>query len=233
VFTRFEGVVNGSTFWQVTAPASDAAFTYGTTAMAWQDFFLAGTGIPNAALQQAGINNFNSALQTQITVAGTKYYITNSNLKMPSVPITGMTAIRTTFVWNVAMAKTAAGTGTFIIYIFRGTNGTIADAADVGQSVGTQTAALDSMTLTVQLTVVTTGATGSYYWSIIPAHSAASGVGFGCVTGTIFPQSTILGTVSGVAMNTAGLQFGLGFSSTTGTPTITVPLCQAFAYNMN
>ena len=36
-----------------------------------------------------------------------------------------------------------------------------------------------------------------------------------------------------VAMNTASLKFGLSFKATTGTPTITVPLVQASAINID
>jgi hypothetical protein len=218
VFTRFEGVINGSTFWQVTTPASDATFTYGTTSMAWENFFLAGQGIPNAALQQAGINNFNSAVQSTSATAATKFYITNSNLKMPAVPITGMTANRTTFIWDITMTKTGVGTGTFQIVIFRGTNGTSADSADAVISTGTaQTAVADTMQFNVQLTVTTVGATGAYFYVVsFNSHTAASGTGFGITTTPAISTATI----SSVAMNTASLQFGLGFVSNVGAPTL-------------
>jgi autotransporter adhesin len=125
------------------------------------------------------------------------------------------------------MDKTAAGTGTFQFRIYRGTNGTTADTADVTQSFGTQTAAIDNMTVDVELVVTTTGATGAYYWSIIPTHTAARITGFGLdqAAATYFA-----GTVSSVALNTASLKFGLSFIATTGTPTITVPLVRANGY---
>jgi hypothetical protein len=199
-----------------------------------------GTGIPNAAIQQAGINNFNVALQSQVVASGTAYYITNSSLTMPAAALNGMTANKTAFVWNVAMAKTAAGTGIFQIAIYRGTNGTTADTQDVLATIGTQTAVIDEMVLNVMLVVTTTGATGSYYWSIIPdnrasltvtANTPASAAGFGVpLQGS---NAYLNGTVSSVAMNTASLKFGLGFVATTGTPTITIPQVQAFAFNMD
>lgn len=191
---------------------------------------IGGTGIPNAAIQQAGINSFSTAQQQQVVVSGTAYYITASGLLMPASPLTGMVANKTTFIWNVMMNKTAAGTGTFQIVIYRGTNGTTADTADVTQTIGTQTAVADSLLLTVQLTIVTVGASGSYYWSIIPTHEAATATGFGVPTGATGQFS---GTVSSVALNTASLIFGLGFIATTGTPTITIPTVQAFAFNMD
>lgn len=230
VFVRPGGTANASTFWQVTSPFADVAFTYGTTAMQWKNYYLSGTGIPNSAIQQAGINNFNTTLQTQATVAATKYYVAGSALAMPAAALTGMAANKTTFVWNIGMAKNANGTGTFQILILRGTNGTTADTADVTQTIGTQTAALDHMLLTVQLTVTTIGGTGAYYWSMYPDNKAVTATGFGCVTGTLFN-----GTVSSVAMNTASLIFGIAFVANTGgtLPTVTIPTVNAAAYNMN
>jgi hypothetical protein len=139
-------------------------------------------------------------------------------------------AVGTTFKWTVAMDKTAAGTGTFLIDIYRGTNGSTADTRDVAQSIGTQSAAVDNMIVDIQVTVTTTGATGAYFWSIVPNNKAITATGFGVATGT---GAYFSGTVSSVAMNTAGLIFGLGFSSTTGTPTITVPFVHAQAFNLS
>lgn len=191
-------------------------------------------GVPSVAVPQAGINNFNHALQTQLVVSGTAYYIANSNLVMPVSPITGMIANKTAFVWEIAMAKTAAGTGTFQTVIYRGTNGSTADTADVTQTLGTQTAVIDEMVLNIMLVVTAAGGTGSYYWTIIPNNRAsvpATPAGFG-IPGT-GSNAFFSNTVSPVALNTAGLAFGIGFISTTGTPTITVPMVQAYAYNMN
>jgi len=231
------GTALGLSVWRVSTPSAAGAFTYGTTAMAWSKTIMAptinsptftGTGVPNAAIQQAGINNFNHAAQSQVVVSGTAYYVTNSGLTMPASALTGMAANKTTFVWNVTFLKTAAGTGTFQVVIYRGTNGTTADTADVTQTIGTQTAAIDTVNVQVQLTVTTTGASGAYYWGMNAVNRAGTAAGF-----TIPVTATWNGTVSSVAMNTASLIFGLGFISTTGTPTITVPQVQAFAYNMD
>lgn len=282
------GTTNGLTMWQVDSPVADATFTYGTTAMQWQNYLLAvnssivpaatgfnlgtatkywnelfvnevqfegasptiagnpnfsgsptfvgGNGIPNAAIQQAGINNFNTSLQSQATVAGTSYYIAGSALKMPTTPLVGMQANKTCFIWNIALTKNANGTGTFQIVIFRGTNGTTADTADVTQTIGTQTAVIDEIILNIMLVVTTTGATGGYYWTILPDNRAsvpATPAGFG-VPGT-GSNAYLNGSVSSVAMNTAGITFGIGFIANTGgtMPTITVPSVQSFGYNVN
>ena len=175
-----------------------------------------------------GITNGNTSRQSQVVVSGTSYYVAGSNLNLPATLKTGM-AVGTRFRWRVAMDKTAAGTGAFAIEIRRGTAGTTADTADVSQSVGTQTAAVDSMVVDVEMVVTTTGATGAYYWTIIPVQQAATATGFGVATG---PTGLFSGTVSSVAMNTASLKFGLSFKATTGTPTITIPLVQASAINI-
>ena len=127
------------------------------------------------------------------------------------------------------MTKTNAGTDAFIIGIYRGVTGTVSDTRDVTQSIGVQTADVDSMTVDVILRVITTGASGSYFWTIIPVNKAVTATGFGVATGT---NGYFSGTVSSVAMNTASLRFGLGFSSTTGTPTVRVVSVTSESYNI-
>jgi hypothetical protein len=164
----------------------------------------------------------NTSTQSQVVVSGTSYYVTGSALTVPT-----NVAVGTRFRWTVAMAKTAAGTGAFAIEIRRGTAGTVADTADVSQSIGTQTAAVDNMMVDIEIVVTTTGATGAYYWSIIPTNKAITATGFGVATG---PTGQFSGTVSSVALNTASLKFGLSFKATTGTPTITVPMVRSSAF---
>lgn len=169
-----------------------------------------------------GSANSNTATQSQTVVSATAYYVTNSDLAVPANLVVG-----SKFRWTVAMAKTAAGTGIFEIIIYRGTAASTADTADVAQTIGTQTAAVDNMTVDVEVVVTTTGATGAYYWSIIPTSKAATATGFGVAVG---PTGQFSGTKSSVALNTASLKFGLGFRATTGTPTVTVPLVRGNSY---
>jgi hypothetical protein len=117
------------------------------------------------------------------------------------------------------MTKTAAGTGTFQFRIYRGTNGTTADTADVTQTIGTQTAVVDTMWVLVTINITVTGGTGSYFWTIAPFNKAATATGFGVPIGT---TGVFSGTVAGVALNTANLKFGIAFIATTGTPTVRV-----------
>jgi hypothetical protein len=183
---------------------------------------LSATNVPN------GITTANTAIQSQTVVAGTYYYITGSGLAMPATPKMGMST-STTMQWQFIMQKSAAGTAANSICIYRGTNGSIADTRDVTQSIGTATAAVDTMTVLVTLKVTATGATGSYTWGIACQHKAATGAGFGVLDATPF----FTGTVSGVAMNTASLIFGLGFYNQTGTPTIQVAGLTGIANNMS
>jgi len=192
-----------------------------------------GVTVPNllkTANLPNGLNNgTQSAVQSQVVVSATNYYITNSNLALPNPTMAGM-AVGSRYVWRVYLTKTAAGTGVFQMSIYRGTNGSTSDTQDVLQTIGTQTAAIDNMQVDVMVTVVTTGASGSYFWTMVPRHDAARIVGFGLDQAAVVSLS---GTVSAVAMNTAGLTFGLGFKATTGTPTITVPFVTGNVFNLS
>jgi len=182
--------------------------------------------IPNTSLGD-GIINSNTALQSQVVSSGTAYYITNSNINVPASPKTGI-VVGTTMWWDVIMTKTAAGTGTFQIVIYTGTNGTTSDTASVSQSIGTQTAAVDTMRLLVKIVFTAVGASGSFFWSITPITKAATAAGFGVATGT----GVFTGTVSSFNTTTSNLKFGLGFIATTGTPTITIPCVLAQSFNL-
>jgi hypothetical protein len=133
----------------------------------------------------------------------------------------------TTLKWRVAMTKTNAGTVAFDIIIYMGTNGTTADTAEVTQSVGVQTAAIDDMIVDVTVTFTSTTV---FYWSICPLNKAVTATGFGVATGAAAFTS---GTVSGLTTTTASLIFGLGFQSTTGTPTVVIPMVEAHAEGVN
>lgn len=181
------------------------------------------TSLPN------GLRNDNTAEQSQTVVSATDYYITNSNIALPNPMLTGL-VVGSAITWRISLSKTNAGTGAFAISIWRGTNGSASDTQDVLQTIGTQTAAVDSMVVDVTLRVASTGASGSYFWTISPFNKAVTATGFGVATGT---TGLFSGTVSSVAMNTAGLNFGIGFRATTGTPTIRVVSVQARAYNID
>jgi len=193
------------------------------------DFFSSTRAIPGANVPN-GIFTVNTAIQSQVVVAGTYYYITGSALTMPAASKTGGGMSTTTaFEWVFSQSKTAAGTAAYSICIYRGVNGSISDTRDVTQSLGTSTAVVDIVSFVVTLKVTTTGATGAYTWGITCLHKAATATGFGITDATPF----FTGTVSSVAMNTASLKFGLGFMNTTGTPTILTAGCVGQVYNMN
>jgi hypothetical protein len=174
-----------------------------------------------------GIHNFLPTPQSQVTVAGTKYYITNSNLNMPAVYKTGI-GVGTTMRWRIAATKTNAGTGAADFFIFMGTNGTISDTAEVTQSIGTMTAVADQLVMDVY--IVFTSAT-AFNWTMIPVQSAASTTGWGVTYPAAASQFT--GTVTGLTTTTPSLIFGLGFESVTGTPTIVVNYVSAEAFGVS
>lgn len=171
------------------------------------------------------LSNRNGAIQSQVVVAGTAYYITNSNLDIPTAQLQQGIAVGTTFTWRVWLTKTAAGTAAFDIIIFAGTNGTSADTAEVTESIGTSTAVADTMLVDIVVKFLTVGSSGSFFWAMSPMNKAATITGFGVATGT----ASYSGTVTAFNTTTTNLIFGLGFKQTTGTPTITVPLVEADA----
>lgn len=184
------------------------------------------TGAVPAAADRNGIHNHNTSAQSQVTVANTFYYIAGSALTMPAAYTTAIGA-GTTLKWRVALTKTAAGTVAFDIVIYMGLNGTTADSAKVTQSVGVQTAAVDDMIVDVM--VVFTSST-AFYWTICPINKAVTATGFGVATGA---GAFTSGTVSGLTTTTGSLIFGLGFNSTTGTPTVVIPMVEAHAEGVN
>lgn len=181
--------------------------------------------VPNANYGN-GLSTKNSALQSQVVVSGTEYYVTSSGITMPATFKGGIQA-GSSFVWRITMTKTAAGTGTFQILFKHGATGSISDTTDATITVGTQTAAADC--LTFDLVITFTSAT-VYYYSFCPVQQAATATGFGLVYPAVASMQT--GTVSGLTTTTGGTIWGLSFKATTGTPTITVPMVQGTAYNI-
>lgn len=177
-----------------------------------------------------GITNSHTALQSQTVVSGTSYYITSSNLNLPATLVNGI-VVGTRFQWHVCMTKTALGTGNFEIIIYMGTNGSTGDTAEVTQTIGLQTAVVDTMCVDVDVVFTAVGSgSGSFFWSMTPIHEAATAAGFGVATGT---TGVFTGTVSSLNTTTASLIFGLGFNATTGSPVITVPTVEAEAFNLD
>lgn len=172
-----------------------------------------------------GITNHNTSSQSQVTVANTAYYIAGSQLPMPATYMTGIQS-GSVLKWRVAMTKTNAGTVAFDILIYMGTHGSTADTAIVTQSIGVQTAAVDDMIVDVMVAFTSTTAC---YWTICPLNKAVTATGFGVATGA---SAFTSGTVSALTTTTPSLVFGLGFNSTTGTPTVVIPMVEAQAYNI-
>ena len=124
------------------------------------------------------------------------------------------------------MSKTAAGSGAFNIKLYYGVNGSIADTAMVTQPIGTATAAADDLKLDILLVFTSSSAA---YWSMVVSHSAATATGFGPAIGS----QTFSGTLTGLTTTTASLIFGVGYSNTTATALITIPMTHAVAIGVN
>jgi hypothetical protein len=186
----------------------------------------AGGTVPNAAMLDGIVTN-NAAVQSQVVVSTTEYYVTSSGLKMPATYRTPIAA-GATFLWHVTMTKTAAGTGTFQILLKHGTNGTTADTTDATITIGTQTAVADVLDYTLMITFTSTTA---YMYTLVPRQQAATITGFGLSYPAV--ASVFNGTVTGLTTTTASTFWGMSFKATTGTPTITVPLVFGQAFNVN
>lgn len=176
---------------------------------------------------RVGIFNFNQAAQSQLTVSGTEYYITRSDLDMPAAYSTAIGA-GTTMRWRIALTKDANGTGSFQILLKKGTNGSTGDSTLATITIGTQTAAADNGEADITLTW--TSATAAY-WSVTFRQSAASGTGFGLVYPATAAQFT--GTISGQTTTTASDKYGVSVKFTTGTPTFVANQVQAQAFGVN
>jgi hypothetical protein len=187
------------------------------------------TGAIPAAQLPNGITNFNTALQTQVTVASTPFYIAGSNLKIPATLYNGY-KVGTTFRWQVAIQKNAAGTGDAYVLIYAGTTGTTADTAEADQEVAVGISAVaDTGTLDVLATITSiAGTTATVYYAIAPEHHLAT-TGWEFTTGGNFTGTFTFST------STPSMIFGLGFEITAGgtMPTVTIPLVEAHAYNLD
>jgi hypothetical protein len=187
------------------------------------------TGAIPASQLPNGIINFNSALQSQVTVASTPYYIAGSNLNMPATLYNGY-KVGTAFRWHVSIEKNAAGTGDAYILIYAGTNGTTADTVEANQEIAvTMSAAADTGTVDVFVKITSiAGTTATAYYAIVPDHHLAS-TGWEFTTGGTFTGTFTFST------STPSMIFGLGFEITAGgtMPTVTIPLVEAHAYNLD
>ena len=196
------------------AAISGSSFTTATNAQ-----------IPN------GINNNAVAAQSQLTVAATPYYYTNSNLASPATFVGSGYQVGTTWRWHLAMGKNANGTGAFSFIIYSGTTGTTSDTAEVTQAWGTAGTAVQDMAV-VDVTATITGivsGTATVYWSIAPIHTSGGATGFASTSVTFYDGTFTFSTA------TASLIFGLGFEIAAGgtMPTITVAEMNANALNLN
>jgi hypothetical protein len=205
------------------------------TATDGTDYFSSSYAIPNANIG-CGLNNalgIAGVQQFLRPTAGTPFYVTNSQITFPATSKTGGGIVSGSRIsWEICVWKDANGTGTLSVIIYRGTNGTTADFADVTRVVtGAQTAAADTLLIKVIVVINNTGGAGSYYWSICVGRLCQ----LGTATNGFNPlQQLFNGLVTGVALNTASLRFGIGLTQATGAtlPLINIPYATVQAFNL-
>ena len=185
-----------------------------------------GHAITNAQFPRGLFNCSTTTQGTGQLSASTPVYITNSSISLPASLVTGIVA-GTVFRWRFNVGKNANGTGACSILLYYGTHGSTADTAYVTQALPASTAALDTMTVDVQVTFTSTTAC-SYVIGV--THSAATGAGFGVASGT----PAYAGTATGMTTSTGSLIFGIGIQAATGgtLPTYTIGFVQGEAFNL-
>ena len=158
-----------------------------------------------------------AAVQTQVMVAATKYYVTGSGILVPSTVGVGP-VVGSKMKWRIVISKTAAGTGNWSFLVLAGTNGTVADTALLNFAT-TQTAAIDTAVVDIAATFTAVGASATLYTTLTSVHDAAAAAGFGF---PLAPASVASGTSSTFNSGTASLYYGIAVASAVGTPTFTV-----------
>ncbi len=184
-----------------------------------------GHAITNA---QDGRGLFNFSTVTQNTgqlVAATPVYITKSDIDLPSSLVTGVVA-GTVLKYRFNVGKNADGTGACSILLYYGTNGSTSDSAYATLTLPASTAAVDTMTVDIQVTFSSATACNVVMGV---THSAATAAGFGVTSGA----PAYYATPSGMSIPTS-CKFGVGIQAASGgtMPTYIIGFVQAEAFNL-
>ncbi len=184
-----------------------------------------GYAITNA---QNGRGLFNFSTVTQNTgqlVAATPVYITKSDIDLPSSLVTGVVA-GTVLKYRFNVGKNADGTGACSILLYYGTNGSTTDSAYATLTLPASTAAVDTMTVDIQVTFSSATACNVVMGV---THSAATAAGFGVTSGA----PAYYATPSGMSIPTS-CKFGVGIQAASGgtMPTYIIGFVQAEAFNL-
>ena len=184
-------------------------------------------GATTNAQSPQGLSNRSTTTQsTGQLSASTPVYITNSNINLPASLVTGIVT-GTVLQWRFNVGKNANGTGACSILLYYGTHGSTADTAYVTATLPASTAVIDTMTVDIQVTF-TSATACSYVMGL--SHTAATGTGFGVVSGT----PALSGTATGMTTSTGSLIFGVGIEAATGgtLPTYIIGFVQGETYNL-
>ncbi len=155
----------------------------------------------------------NGSITTPGSTFATDTYITDSDLKVPSVSL----QVRTKFIWRLSFSKTAAGVVAPAYAIRIGANRTTADAARLTLTGPAQTAIADIGTLNIMAIIRSIGASGVMQGTAWWDHrgtvaSSTVGVGF-ANDGTGHVEGTSAGFDTGVSGQFIGLSINGGASA--------------------
>ncbi len=183
------------------------------------------TAITNAQFPR-GLSNFSTVTQNtgQLTAA-TPVYITGSNINLPASLVTGVVS-GTVLKYRFNVGKNANGTGACSVVLYYGTNGSTGDSIYATLTLPASTAAVDTMTVDIQVTFSSATACNVVMGV---THSAATAAGFGVTSGA----PAYYAAPSGMSIPTS-CKFGVGIQAATGgtLPTYIIGFVQAEGYNL-
>jgi len=164
----------------------------------------------------------NSSTADQVVSGATTAYLAGSAIAIPS----GGLHVGTQFVWRMSVSKTAAGTAASSFLVKYGTTGTTSDATEITFTGATETAAVDTGTITIIVTVRSVNsATGAWAGNFQLVHN-------GNTTGlATIPVNDI--NVTSASFNDTVASSIIGITVTTGTSdALTFQQVQASAFNL-
>lgn len=167
------------------------------------------------------MNNASTANQTATTT--TPAYLTGSAIKVPGA---GLHA-GAQFIWRFVMTKTASGTATPSFIVKYGTNGTTADTSEITFTGPAETAAVDTAYVTINVTVRSVSATGTWVGSVLMLHNNSAS-GFISALPNMFVAQSVTGTFNDT---TSGAIVGLTVTAGTSN-TFTIQQVQAEALGL-
>jgi hypothetical protein len=151
----------------------------------------------------------NASTADQPVGASATAYLTGSKITIPQ----GGVKVGTQFIWRISLSKTNAGTVAPVYDVRVGSAGDGTDASRVSFTMHVGTAAPDTATVTIIVTVRSVSASGTWAGNIQLVHTAAAATGF---ESTASINSTVVNTTSATFDDSALSGQFVGVSITTG-----------------